>query len=394
MIKKAESSIVVFTPYLDFTINKLLSKNERDINKVVVTSLDGENLIQRGYQIEALKQLSNSGVVIKNLGGLHAKAIIIDDTFLSLGSQNFTARGRKNKEAGFSSEASFLNSDILLELNDWNLKAQIVSDDLINSLIEYLSENTEELNILKQRFEKGVETIIGRYSLDEDDIQVTESGLYNSTYRFAQEEVILTKKQPPPNYNYYSFFAGEQNDLCKWIKTDVQGIEEIIYLKDYDYYPALNVKTKRMAFLRIHSGRITFMNSGFQVDSWDGLNIRNNIFSIDFSFLKSRTKEANVRITLSNEKKGRAILYYYFNSVKFQLVKTTFSNEDCQIFITKNLLDKSKKVNAFLLEQIQPYPFTTNWGQKKEIEKFLTKARYKVGIMEFKNCPILIFEEY
>lgn len=315
LIENADKSILVFTPYLDGTLNTLLSKNERDIKKVVVTSLDGENLIQRGYQIEALKQLSNSGVVIKNLSGLHAKALIIDDTFVSLGSQNFTARGRKNKEAGFSSKASFLNSDILVELNEWNLKAKTVSDELIDSLIQYLKQNAQELDSLKQRFEKGVETIISKYSFDEDDIQVTQSEFYNSTYRFAQDEVILTKTQPPPKYNYYSFLAGEQNDLCKWIKTDVKGNEEIIYLKDYDYYPALNAKTKRMAFLRIHSGRITFMNSGFRMDSWDGINIRNNIFSIDFYFLKSKTKEANLRITLSNDKKGSAILYYNFNSM-------------------------------------------------------------------------------
>jgi hypothetical protein len=394
MIENAEKSILVFTPYLDYTLVKLLSKNERNIKKEIVTSLEGENLFQRGYQLKALKDLSNSGVVIKNLDGLHAKVLLIDNEFISLGSQNFTARGRKNKEAGFLSKVSFCDSKILNTLNNWYHLAHEVTNDLIDSLIDYLNENDDEISTIKKRFEEDIENIINEFTIEQENIQFTQSEFFNSTFRFEQGEAIVTKTIPPPNYDYYSFFAGEDNNLCKWIKTDKKGIEKIITLKNYDYYPALNSKTKQMAFLRIHPSRITFMKTGFQLDSWDGLNIRNNRFTVDFAFPRTKSKEANVRVTLNNENKGKAILYYLFNSIEFKLKKAKYSTEECEIFITNYLLNKPRKVGDFLLEQIQAYPFTTEWGKKKEIEKFLPKDYYKVGIMEYKDCPILIFEEY
>ena len=118
------------------------------------------------------------------------------------------------------------------------------------------------------------------------------------------------------------------------------------------------------------------------------------LFGIDFSFLKSKTKEANIKIVLTNDNKGTATLYYLFNGFEFQLIKTKYSNTECEKFITINLINKPKKVNAFLLAQIAPYRFTTKWGQPKEIEKFSNKNRYKVGILDFKNHSILVFEEF
>lgn len=71
-------------------------------------------------------------------------------------------------------------------------------------------------------------------------------------------------------------FAHNHNNLLKWIKTNKKGGEEYINLKDYDYYPAINLKTDQMAFLRMHTTRITFMKTSFNAPSGYGVKIHMN----------------------------------------------------------------------------------------------------------------------
>lgn len=76
------------------------------------------------------------------------------------------------------------------------------------------------------------------------------------------------------------------------------------------------------------------------------------------------------------------------------MVKQKFSNKDCEIFITDNFLSNQREVNDFLKKQILYRYLKTPTDQPEEIEKFLPKNNYKLGIMNYKDCPILIFEEY
>ena len=281
MIKQAEKSIWIFTPYLDFTINKLLRNSKDEIEIVIITSLDGDSLFQRGYQLEALKELITHGIVVRNLRGLHAKVLLVDDDLISLGSQNFTSRGRKNKEVGFQSNVSFFGSDILKILKDWYSKSQFVNAELIDSLLQYVKDNQDELSSIKTKFEEDVKAIINESSINQEAFTITKSVNYNSTIRFPQGEAILTKKLSGVYNNYYSFFAGDNNNLLEWIKTNANGKKEIFEFPDYYYFPALNLKNMEMAFLRLHKTKITYMKSGFQIKPEINLIMQERFFLVD-----------------------------------------------------------------------------------------------------------------
>ncbi|WP_028522591.1 phospholipase D-like domain-containing protein [Runella limosa] len=393
LVGKAEYSIEVFTPYLDYTIITLLESVPEQIRVTIVTALDGDSLFQRGHQLKSLKEAINKGIFVKNLNGLHAKILVVDNTFISLGSQNFTKRGRKNKEAGMISEASFKNSKLITTLNNWKEESKIISTELIEELLIYLNKNEEEISKIKKEFDLSVEKIISDYNQRELEKQIKNSSYFNSTYRFAQGEVILTRTIPPPNYNYYSFFAQEHNNLCKWIKTNSENHEEQIELEDYKYYPALNVNTMQMSYLRIHTSRITFMKSTFDMSEWNGYEIDKKKYKLDFTFLKSSTKDSNIKVTLSKESVGKATLYYLFNGSNFSLTKTKYNNESIKQIIEKELLSIEERQSTFLKFLIEPAKFTTHWNQPKEIEKFLPEYSYRVGILEYQNLPILIFNK-
>lgn len=393
MIDKAEKSIQIFTPYLDFTINKLIENAEDHINVTIITALEGDSLFQRGYQLNALQKAITNGVTVKNLIGLHAKVLLIDNQFVSLGSQNFTNRGRKNKEAGIVSQASFEGSELLSTLKIWESESIDVNLELLEELSSFLDKNEEAVSKIKKKFDRNVEKIISDFNQREIERQIANSTYFNSTYRFAQGEVILTRTIPPPNYDYFSFFAEEHNNLCKWTKTTAKGREEQVDLEDYNYYPALNVKTMQMAFLRIHTSRITFMKSEFNLNQWNSYEIGKLKFELDFSFLKSKTKVSNIKVSLKSDSIGKALLYYLFNGSDFLLVKTKYNNDSIERVINDDLLLKKKKHNEFLKFLVEPAKFTTHWDQPKEIEKFLPEYSYRVGILEYNNYPILIFNK-
>ncbi len=390
LVGSASQSINIFTPYLDDTIIDILEVAGSEIHITIFTCLDGDNLFQRGYQINTLKQLITKGYSVKNLEGLHAKIIVIDQTKVSLGSQNFTKRGRKNKEAGMSSKASFANTEFIDTLEQWKILSKDVSLDMIFDLIEYLEKKEAEILALKKVFDKGIESIISKYQAQDYLEQILNSPNYNTKFRFAQGALVLTRTIPPPNYDYYSFFAGEFNNLCKWIQTGENGEEEIIDLIDYNYYPAINVSTMKMAFLRIHTSRITYMKEEFAMSLWNGYEIGDSKFELEFNFLKTKTNEYNMKVKLKN-KMGYFIFHYLFDGIKFDLKKEKYSNQTIEQFVRKNLLTKGEEHLKFCSFLIEPAKFTTPINQPKIIETFLTEYQYKVGIIEFNKVPVLVF---
>lgn len=392
LVKGAEYSIELFTPYLDYTINTLLEDIPERISVTIITALEGDSLFQRGYQLKSLKDAINNGIAVKNLNGLHAKILVVDNAFISLGSQNFTNRGRKNKEAGMISEASFKDSKLIATLNDWIEESKNVSVELIDELLIYIEENEEEISKIKKKFDQNIEKIISDFNQKELENQIATSSYFNTTYRFAQGEVILTRTIPPPFYNYYSFFAQEHNNLCKWIKTN-NGKQEHIELENYKYYPALNVKTMRMVYLRIHTSRITYMKTAFNMSEWNGYEIDKKKYKLDFEFLKSSTKHSNMKVTLFKESIGKATLYYLFNGSTFSLTQTKYNNELIKQTIEKELLSRKENLSDFLKFLIEPAKFKTTMKQPKEIEKFLPEYSYRVGILEYQDLPILIFNK-
>lgn len=163
LVSTSTESIDIFTPYLDETIIDLLDGIASDIQISIITCLEGDNLFQRGYQLNVLKELIEKGHSVNNLEGLHAKIIVIDSDKVSLGSQNFTRRGRRNKEAGMSSQMSFAHSELLIILEKWKIQSKEISKEMLVELISYIEKNEEEISALKKTFDRDIESILAKF---------------------------------------------------------------------------------------------------------------------------------------------------------------------------------------------------------------------------------------
>ncbi|MBK8080627.1 MAG: hypothetical protein IPK25_10290 [Saprospiraceae bacterium] len=131
--KEAEKSIRILSPYVDNTVKDLLSSKQININieKSIFTRIDSDTIFEKPYQIRALINCKKIGIKIFHIKELHAKALIIDNQYISIGSQNFTSAGRKNKETSMMSTWNFSSSKYLETINSWIENAEEID-------IEYL----------------------------------------------------------------------------------------------------------------------------------------------------------------------------------------------------------------------------------------------------------------
>ena len=110
---KSEKRLVIFTPYFNSCLLDLLEPINIHKSKIeFITCISEKYLLNNIPQIKALKKLSELKVNIYHLPNLHAKVLIRDNSFLSVGSQNFTKGGLFNIEA-----TSISRNEELIKIN-------------------------------------------------------------------------------------------------------------------------------------------------------------------------------------------------------------------------------------------------------------------------------------
>lgn len=66
----------------------------------VYTCFEAKTFLSGGSSLQLLQELLEQKISLYHVSNLHAKMLVVDDKLVHLGSQNFTKKGRCNKEAG------------------------------------------------------------------------------------------------------------------------------------------------------------------------------------------------------------------------------------------------------------------------------------------------------
>jgi len=393
-IKNATVSVKIFSPYVDHTINDLFALIPKNINvvKKIITKIDGDSFFERGYQISALIEAINSGCEILHLSDLHSKVLIVDNGVVSVGSQNFTYRGRKNKETTILLSNSIDNSDLLNELLFWESNSINISLDLLKSIQEFENINLPELKKIKKIYNDGIDSLLTKHIEKETNDEFIEQLISQSSIRFAKESVFLSKQVIYSYDKYRSLVCRDTDDLTSWIKKDKNGKKQPFELKWLYFYPAFNVLTHQIAFLRIAQTRITFVR--YQAKFLKEFIIGNLLFDIEFRFLKKNAKHANIKIKLSNELLGNVFLWYYFNGKLFKLRRQKYTSDKLKMLITIEFLSNQNNQDKFFCEYFQAFRYTEQLDfEDKGIDKFAKEYYYWANIIEFQGVPIVILRK-
>lgn len=98
--EKSQKELIILSPYV--TAPTAISVLERAHNAYLCelyTQFSLMNFVNGGSSLSALKLLLVAGVRLYHLPDIHAKVVLVDDRFASIGSQNLTARGTRQLEA-------------------------------------------------------------------------------------------------------------------------------------------------------------------------------------------------------------------------------------------------------------------------------------------------------
>lgn len=317
-VQSAESTVWVFTPYLDRMLARLVSNSQLAPEKIIViTDLSPESgAVNYRKKLLTLSSLMESGIRVKTLGRLHAKVLVVDGRFATVGSQNFTTYARHSREATAVPARDLSQARFVGILRSWIDAAEDVEPRLLQELLENLSEPIlefeESYKMLAHAYAEQVATWIKKRETEHRLQQQKEARLRDqaslaraisrtvkrSGYRSPQG-VAYARVEWVPSSDWHeeehqSLVVDRDNDLTKWYQPGDRGILE---LKRLWYYPVLLLPQGRMAFARIGRTRITYVKDGVRFTT-------RRTFSghdcyVRLSFPDPSTSAGNITLTLS-----------------------------------------------------------------------------------------------
>ncbi len=101
-VKKATGKVIIVSPYLTSKTAELIVDDSDNRQYEVYTVFSVQNFASGASSLQTLKILSDRGCQLYHLCRLHAKMLLIPGNFASIGSQNLTRNGTKNKEASIA----------------------------------------------------------------------------------------------------------------------------------------------------------------------------------------------------------------------------------------------------------------------------------------------------
>ena len=118
-VREATWSVVIFAPFFDGSLVSLLRNARIKCNNIkVVTNFLPSVFTTHPRQLQATLKLLEMGIEVKTLPQLHAKVLWVDGSLITIGSQDFTTQGRKNKEATTDLSKGITDSERLALLRD------------------------------------------------------------------------------------------------------------------------------------------------------------------------------------------------------------------------------------------------------------------------------------
>lgn len=290
-IRSAGESIWVLTPYLDYSLVRLLGNASGAVQTIVVTDLAPESgPANYRKKLLALKKLLGADVDIRSLPRLHAKVLVIDNRDVVAGSQNFTSYARRSMEVSVTSDAE--PTDALAVLAAWVQTAQPVDLETVERLLEATDERAKAVDLAISELQTQVVEELA--SLEAERAERARLAAQREK-AFARERALRARVAKTPwrlgmgtgylvadTATTYSDWYGQDEyptmfgtnawgersgiDLTRWLRDD-KGQRQTLQLRHLYFYPMIHLPAGRMVFVRIAQTRITYVKHGVRFTS-------------------------------------------------------------------------------------------------------------------------------
>ena len=277
LIKQAEHSIVVFTPYFDSLLPRLL-RSARVSSIEVVTDLSPQSgALDYLAQLRSIKRLLNARIVVRSLPRLHAKVLWVDDDQVIYGSQNFTNYARSSREVNGTPSDHMRATALGKTLADWLEESSPVDLMLVEKLLKDARKFAKVSEAARKDFSAEIDRIVAAHEAkiaeDRRQRERAHPRVFSSTRlreiasrsasRLARGTAIVrmgTAGKWDSGY-YESLMADSATDLTRW-QLGLSGKRETVELEPLFLYPVIDEDSGRMTWARVGRSRITYVHQG------------------------------------------------------------------------------------------------------------------------------------
>lgn len=146
----AKRRVIVFSPYITSKTAESVLLNASPGICQIYTCFSVELFASGSSSLTTIGNLLARGYRFSAIEGLHAKIVIVDDSFASIGSQNLTGRGVTNLEATRITRNRAEVSAIALNVRPWQLLATPVTSQMVEELRPYVKRLASEFRKAKK----------------------------------------------------------------------------------------------------------------------------------------------------------------------------------------------------------------------------------------------------
>ena len=419
IIRVATTDITIFTPYFDQTLLKLLQENTglARARLTIVTDISPENALEMPYQLKAAKKALSLGIVVLSLDGLHAKVLLVDGNHTSVGSQNFTKRGRQNKEATVLPAIMLGDSHFVKILHEWRLEAREVTEDEIDELLTQLTPLFRQHKKMHEAIEVKVSKVLAQQAqkrVAASSEQKARAELEKNKANLLRDQLLELERQSTVRLKETFIYATirerdgyltliSEGDMTNWEGKNQDGSFSLMDLDWLHFYPIMFWGSKRMAFARIGKGQITYIRDSVKWDygSWM---VGSVSAEVSLSFPESDTERRNIVAKISaNDYYGSCEFELFFNGQVAEIREVQFSKgnwaeqtnyDQFSLNIKQTLLNSESSLNAFLKKFLGAFRFKHLERERKNVMEYFDRLPwYRISLIQAQGNPLLVFNE-
>lgn len=334
--KASSSPLVILSPFITGALCRSLVRGKT--NAKVYTRFDVALFASGGSSLDELEKLLRKGHQLFQIDDLHAK-VVMDDTFVTIGSQNLTKRGRLiNKELTAAFDDSAL-CDLVREcVTPWLEEAKPITTDMIALMRSNVGRAAALHRAFRVACEKGEETFQTRAAalrrdqapnLDEGNTEPADvhaeriRQLQVIRERIGARMIPLTRSQPtlacrvvkPRIETHSPYLSALGGSFTKWLIGD-----KPLELDQGKRYLCV-LETGDIGWVRIASGRITKISRGFTTDE--------GLLSIDRSL--SLELSGEIKDLRKLPPGANLACFVWRGETKICTIPVSFSLTDCNV---------------------------------------------------------------
>ncbi len=410
-----DKKVYILSPYITSKAEDVL-ENAKDCE--IYTDFSIENFAFGSSSLSTIKNLINKGFKVYSIQNIHAKIVLVTDTFVSIGSQNLTNQGTQNKEATFTSDdlevVQFIESELkenwfnhlkeitleVVEILEKELKPLIVKRKKLNNEVEKVKESFEkkekEQETEKQRSLNylGLRHNIGRIKRDGFGIQ---GKIKDKEQKYFTQDSYYSK------LSYVQTFEADSRDknLLMW---RVRNDSPILLEKTFRYLAVIE-DIGKLGWARIMEKSITYVGQEFSVDEAISIELPNffNIkvplkLGIKANWDISTLRDYNLEIFLSDRtteifETNFCHIRVFFDLNLINIFSMEFSRD---IIGLEDWVSKNKPTFIKILKEkiFQSFKYRDKKLEGPQVNKFLYPwSKCKLTVGKVKDNPLLVFSE-